>query len=127
MTAIASWKITGVDEESAALREAFTRIDVMERRLNRGGGIDGPNSEGALLHIAMKQMVTGMFFARILCPSTKAYLMQKNKERTFRKDFDVLRKLVDELKRLNENIKPRKMDLSLAVASPASEQYSHDE
>ena len=41
VTAIAGWKITGVDQVSAALREASARIDVMERRLNRGGGIDG--------------------------------------------------------------------------------------
>ena len=84
----------------------------MERRLNRGGGIDSPNKEGALLHIAMKQMVTGMFFARILFPTTKAYLMQKDKDRTFRKEFEVTKKLVDELKHLNQNIKPRKMELA---------------
>ena len=45
VTAMAGWNITGVNEESAALRKAPTRIDVMERRLNRGGGIDGPNRE----------------------------------------------------------------------------------
>ena len=48
VTAIALWKITGVDEESSALREASARIDEMERRLNRGGGGDGPNREEAL-------------------------------------------------------------------------------
>ena len=124
VTSIASWKITGIDEESAALREASTRIEEMERRLNRGGGVDGPNRDGAILHEAMKTMITGMFYARVLSPSTKAYLMHKDRERTFRRDFFVMKTLVDELKRLNENLKPRKMDISSAAAASA-EEYSH--
>ena len=118
VTAIASWKINGVDAESGALRETSTRIDEMERRLNRGGSPNGPNRERALLHVAMKTLIVGMFFARVVCPSTKAYLMHKDKDRTFRRDFNVMKTLVDELRHLNENIKPRKMDISSAAAAP---------
>ena len=116
VTAVATWPVKGPAEELAALREVDIRLKDMERRLNRGRGTDE-----APLHDATVTMVTGMLYARLISPTTKVYLMQKNK--TCRSDFSVLLTLVEEFKVLQENSKPRKMDISSA-AEPV---YSHEE
>ena len=70
VTAVAAWKFSGVGEESATLREIDISIFDMERRLKRAA-----IEERSQMHDAMKKMVTGMFYARVLCPTTKAYIL----------------------------------------------------
>ena len=97
-------------EEHFALREAELSLKELERCVL--------SSDAATS--ATRHMVTGMLYARLISPTTKVYLMQKNK--TCRSDFSVLLPMVEEFKVLQENPKPRKMDISSA-AEPV---YSHE-
>ena len=72
------------------------------------------------MHEAMKRMVTSMFYSRVLCSTTKAYVLQKGTKG--RGDFEEVTTLVVELKKLNESTRPRKMDLSNVQGQG---QYSH--
>ena len=109
ITAVSLRQVKGPIEELAALREVDNRLKEMERRLGRADG------EGAKLQLATSQMVTGMLYARLLGPSTRMYLMQRNPTKV-RSDFNVMLELVEEYKKLQTHAAPKKMDISSAYA-----------
>ena len=117
ITCIAKWQVKGVEEEFAALREAEIRMETMQRRLGRN-----PGTEEHVLHTAMVRMVTGMFYSTLISPATKAYCQQKGRkgDLSCNSDFGLLKSTVEEYKKIWENSKPKKMDIS-------NLDYSHTE